>query len=182
MIDEKKIIARFQKVVNEFIEKHPDEANGLEVKVINIFIELLQEEARDTDSWNNKWIPCSERVPDNDRYILLSFENYSVPCIGRYEEDKDGGAFYIGDEDEPLISHEIFVNAWMELPEMYSKDIEQNEIGVSKEIVSDDVCEWKEDAYGRWHTECNMLADNNPLEYTYCPYCRKKIKVVDDDK
>ena len=48
--------------------------------------------------------------------------------------------------------------------------------------VSDDVCERKEDAYGRWHTECNMLADNNPLEYTYCPYCRKKIKVVDDDK
>ena len=48
--------------------------------------------------------------------------------------------------------------------------------------VSDDVCEWKEDAYGRWHTDCNMLADNDPLEYTHCPYCRKKIKVVDDDK
>lgn len=53
---------------------------------------------------------------------------------------------------------------------------------VKQGVVSDDVCEWKEDAYGRWHTECNMLADNNPLEYTYCPYCRKKIKVVDDDK
>lgn len=45
--------------------------------------------------------------------------------------------------------------------------------------VSDDVCEWKEDAYGRWHTECNMLADNNPLEYTYCPYCGKKIRRVE---
>ena len=45
--------------------------------------------------------------------------------------------------------------------------------------VSDDVCEWKEDAYGRWHTDCNTLADNNPLEYTYCPYCGKKIRRVE---
>lgn len=43
------------------------------------------------------------------------------------------------------------------------------------EEVSDDVCEWRCDAYGRWHTECHILADNDPLEYTYCPYCGKKI-------
>lgn len=53
---------------------------------------------------------------------------------------------------------------------------------VKQGVVSDDVCEWKEDAYGRWHTDCNMLADNDPLEYTHCPYCGKKIKVVDNDK
>lgn len=48
--------------------------------------------------------------------------------------------------------------------------------------VSDDVCEWHCDEYGRWHTECHYLADNDPLEYTYCPYCGKKIKVVDNGK
>lgn len=48
-----------------------------------------------------------------------------------------------------------------------------------KRIVSDDVCEWHCDVYGRWHTECHILADNDPLEYTYCPYCGKKIKVVE---
>ena len=41
---------------------------------------------------------------------------------------------------------------------------------------TDDVCEWRDDTYGRWHTRCNMLADNIPLEYTYCPYCGRKIK------
>ena len=41
--------------------------------------------------------------------------------------------------------------------------------------ISDDVCEWNCDEYGRWHTECHILADNDPLEYTYCPYCGKKI-------
>lgn len=40
---------------------------------------------------------------------------------------------------------------------------------------ADDVCKWRCDAYGRWHTECHILADNDPLEYTYCPYCGKKI-------
>ena len=45
--------------------------------------------------------------------------------------------------------------------------------------VSDDVCEWNCDEYGRYHTECHVLADNDPLEYTYCPYCGKKIKVVE---
>lgn len=45
--------------------------------------------------------------------------------------------------------------------------------------VSDDVCEWHCDEYGRWHTKCHTLADNDPLEYTYCPYCGKKIKVAE---
>ena len=45
--------------------------------------------------------------------------------------------------------------------------------------VSDDFCEWHCDMYGRWHTKCHTLADNDPLEYTYCPYCGKKIKVVE---
>ena len=46
---------------------------------------------------------------------------------------------------------------------------------VKQGSVPDDVCEWHCDAYGRWHTECHILADNDPLEYTYCPYCGKKI-------
>ena len=50
---------------------------------------------------------------------------------------------------------------------------------VKQVCVSDDVCEWHCDEYGRYHTKCHTLADNDPLEYTYCPYCGKKIKVVD---
>lgn len=46
--------------------------------------------------------------------------------------------------------------------------------------ISDDSCEWRCDAYERWHTKCHILSDNDPLEYTYCPYCGKKIKVVGD--
>lgn len=69
-----------------------------------------------------KWISIDERLPEVDKYgcsdyVLLSFSNCSTPIVGRYEEDEDGaGNFYAGDDDEPLIKVEIFVNAWMPLP------------------------------------------------------------------
>lgn len=65
------------------------------------------------------WIPVEERLPEDDKYILVSFENYSVADIARYEMDENGGAFYPGDEDKSYVSFGLFVNAWMPLPEPY---------------------------------------------------------------
>lgn len=80
---------------------------------------IVQEVA---EEYNNGWIPCSERFPDTDKYILLSFSNFSIPLVGRYEEDEDGsGSFYIGDEMETCLSQDLFVNAWMYLPEPYKE-------------------------------------------------------------
>lgn len=74
---------------------------------------------------SNGWIPCSERLPETDKYILLSFSNFSVPCVGRYEtDDENGGAFYIGDEAESCSEQDMFVNAWMPLPEPYREETE----------------------------------------------------------
>lgn len=66
-----------------------------------------------------QWIHVEERLPDNDDYILMSFENFSLPLVGRYEMDETGGAFYVGDDEESCISQNLFVNAWMPLPEPY---------------------------------------------------------------
>ena len=49
----------------------------------------------------DKWIPVDERLPETNKYILLSF--------------------YIGDETETCVSQLLFVNAWMELPEPYKE-------------------------------------------------------------
>lgn len=68
------------------------------------------------------WIPCNEKAPKPDDYILLSFENFSIPLVGRYEEDENGGAFYIGDEDKTCVSQGVFVNAWQPLPKMYRQE------------------------------------------------------------
>ena len=77
-------------------------------------LKLYNEEQR-----KHRWIPISEQLPEDDGYILLSFENFSIPCVGRYEEDENGGAFYVGDEGESCSSAGLFVNAWMPLPEPY---------------------------------------------------------------
>ena len=40
--------------------------------------------------------------------------------IGRYTvDDDDGGTFRVGDEDESFVEHDLYVNAWMPLPEPY---------------------------------------------------------------
>ena len=82
---------------------------------LNEAIEIVKQEA---EQYNNGWIPCSE-PPENDRYVLLSFENFSVPMVGRYEEDENGGSYYIGDDMESCLTQDILVNAWMNLPAPY---------------------------------------------------------------
>ncbi len=69
---------------------------------------------------NDGWIPVEERLPEDDRYIFLSFENFLLPMIGRYEQDSDGsGNFYIGDETESCIDQDMYVTAWRPLLEPY---------------------------------------------------------------
>ncbi|MDO4313996.1 MAG: DUF551 domain-containing protein [Eubacteriales bacterium] len=68
-----------------------------------------------------KWIPVTERLPDTDDYIMVSFKNYMFPDIARYEKDEDGGAFYPGDEEKSYVQYGLFVNAWMPLPEPYKE-------------------------------------------------------------
>ena len=70
----------------------------------------------------NPWIPITDRLPETDDYILISFENYTLPDIGRYEIDADGnGAFYPGDEAVSYASIGVFVNAWMPLPQPWKE-------------------------------------------------------------
>ena len=72
-----------------------------------------------------EWIPIEDRYPDVDeygcsKYILISFANYSLPVVGRYQvDDESGGNFYEGDDDKSLLSYGLFVNAWMDLPKNY---------------------------------------------------------------
>ena len=58
-----------------------------------------------------------------------------------------------------------------------------------KRIVSDDVCERRlcDEEANVYDTSCrnpHILIEGTPQEnnYKYCPYCGKKIKVIDNDK
>ena len=87
----------------------------------NVLKEKAVEDATDTNVPGN-WIPISERLPEDESYILVSFENFTLPDIARYEEDEEGGAFYPGDEEESYSSYGLFVNAWMPLPKPYREE------------------------------------------------------------
>ena len=76
----------------------------------------VYEDAKDTNV-PGKWIPITERTPEDESYILVSFENATMADIARYEEDDEGGRFYPG--DEAYSKYGIYVNAWMPLPEPY---------------------------------------------------------------
>lgn len=78
---------------------------------------------------NDDWITVEEKVPDSGIYIFLSFTNFTLPMIGRYEKDSDGGAFYIGDEEETCVSQDLYVNAWRPLPEAYLPERRDNHDG-----------------------------------------------------
>ena len=55
--------------------------------------------------------------PKTDDYIMLSFENCTLPSIGRCEGNEDEGfTFFDGDDETPLTQMGFIVNAWMPLP------------------------------------------------------------------
>ena len=56
----------------------------------------------------------------NAKAHALGCENsYFITPNGLDEEDENGGAFYVGDDDETCVSQDMFVNAWMPLPTPY---------------------------------------------------------------
>ena len=70
-----------------------------------------------------QWIPMAKELPESADYVLMSFENFSLPAIGRYEVNDEGdGAWYLGDDNggDTCCSVGLFVNAWMPLPDPYT--------------------------------------------------------------
>lgn len=71
-----------------------------------------------------RWIPVENGYPKERGYYLLSFHGHNKAHFGRYEIDKEGnGAFYfIQDGSRPCVGYNMFVSAWMEIPEAYKED------------------------------------------------------------
>lgn len=64
-----------------------------------------------TEMIEDEWRSLDE-PPKEGEYILISFANYGLPDIGRYED----GIFYPGDETKSYKAYGLIVNGWRPLP------------------------------------------------------------------
>jgi hypothetical protein len=76
-----------------------------------------------------KWFPVSESLPELDddgysKYVLVSFSNFTLPCIGQLRKTDGENHWYEGDDEKALDSFGLHVNAWMPLPEPYKAESE----------------------------------------------------------
>ena len=107
-----------------YTEYHAGKAVIKDKNMLSVAMEKLAryEDAEEKDRLRLvQWIPCSERLPEDESYILVSFENSTMPDIARYEENDEGGTFYPGDDEKSYLSYGFFVNAWMPLPKPYKE-------------------------------------------------------------
>lgn len=88
------------------------------LKLSTVLNEIELMEKFDVDFAGN-W-KLAEDPPEVGSYVLLSFSNFSIPLVGRYEEDEDGGTYYAGYDDKPCTASDLYVDAWMPLPAPYT--------------------------------------------------------------
>ena len=100
--------------INDTIENLKETKKNLQIIALNVNADGMgqqdsQEIGYDFDRAikaleESRWIPVTEKLPKPETYVLVSFSNFSLPIIGRYDENEEGGAWFAGDEDEPLVS------------------------------------------------------------------------------
>lgn len=62
----------------------------------------------------DEWVPCSERLPENIKTVLVTLKEMEQPTIGWYG-NIDG--WRLSEKEFCCIEHEVI--AWMPLPEPY---------------------------------------------------------------
>ncbi len=98
-----------------------DGSNGEDLDTYAYVGNTIRETFNDQE-WYQGWIPISEKFPENTEEVLLSFENLETTAVGRYEEDEEGGVFYLSNDTITCLNHGLIVNAWMPFPEPYREE------------------------------------------------------------
>nr|DAT70264.1 MAG TPA: Protein of unknown function (DUF551) [Caudoviricetes sp.] len=104
MIDEKGLIERFETAKHFLFH---DECGRQTISVDKI-IDVLKNTEK-----VGEWIPCSERLPDPDTYVLVTYKDFDDSVIGVDRYDQDIHDWFCFEEG---------VIAWQPLPEPYREE------------------------------------------------------------
>ena len=113
MIDEKELIAKLEHMVKESKEESGLKEPALLQKIIEEVKDMaVNEEIKariEREDASSAWIPVSERLPKNDRFVLVTVRGVSRPHIDvdNYEPNYETWNTYDADGE---------VIAWMPLP------------------------------------------------------------------
>lgn len=114
------ILERLEEVENRLLNESGD--IGCTLGITNMYeyskqiVQKVAEEfATDTNVGTNGWIPCSERLPEEEADVLLSLRSLDVYTGFRANAE---GCFYI--DGDGYVEYENVI-AWMPLPEPYKE-------------------------------------------------------------
>lgn len=70
----------------------------------------------------NNWIPCSERLPEDEQFVLTTYKTTDRIHVCQYHEDGSRNQWY--SLNDMCRAHNNVVLAWMPLPEPYKAESE----------------------------------------------------------
>ena len=114
----------FEKIVNRF--KQLQGCDSLANMFISDVIKVIKSIEKE---YNNGWIPCSERLPEDETDYLCCYEYTEIGGTHEGEKFKDYGVFYYDGYKwikcwETINKKNIQVVAWQPLPEPYEEETE----------------------------------------------------------
>jgi len=101
------------RILDNALENRPTERDFLIVAVEKAFNQLKQSEL--VKQLEQKWIPCSERLPEDGTEVFVYLFERKIPYIAWVEDCR----WYTEDFE---VEKENYPIAWMELPKPFRED------------------------------------------------------------
>ena len=114
----------FEKIIKRF--KQLQGCDSLANMFISDVIKVIKSIEKE---YNNGWIPCSDRLPEDETDYLCCYEYTEIGGTHEGEKFKDYGVFYYDGYKwikywETINKKNIQVVAWQPLPEPYEEETE----------------------------------------------------------